>query len=106
MQRDLGKHTVRSFDQRLNGILDLVLQMSRLALESISIVEEAINGNKRLVGLIRNHDGEINKYDQNISDEVVAFIALRQPKAHDLRVAVSIIKVSSNLERVLGYRKP
>ena len=105
MQRDLGQHTVKSFDEKLSDISNLVLEMSKLTIESISLIESAIKGDTALMDVACDHDKKVNEYDYDISNEVVAFIALRQPKAHDLRFAISAIKVSSNLERVGDYAK-
>jgi phosphate transport system protein len=105
MERVLNQHTVKSFDDILGNISNLMLEMSNLTIESVGFIEEAIKGKQGLVEEIRVHDEKINKYDHNIENEIVAFIALREPKAHDLRIAVSAIKVASNLERVGDYAK-
>ncbi len=106
MQRNLKKHTVRSFDNNFKDILTLVSKMSELTLESIDIVDDAIqNGDEDLVSKIRSHDKIINQYNDEIDSEITAFIALRQPKGYDLRFIISIVKVSSNLERVGDYAK-
>jgi len=105
MHTDLGKHTVRSFDDKLEDISSLILSMSKLTIKSISLIESAIKGEGDLINKAQDHDKKVNQHDYEIASEVVAFIALRQPKAYDLRFAVSAIKVASNLERVGDYAK-
>lgn len=105
MQRDLGKHTVASFDNKLADISNLILEMSKLTIKSISLIESAVKGEGALYDEAKSHDEKVNQYDYEIANEVVAFIALRQPKAHDLRFVISAIKASSNLERVGDYAK-
>ncbi|MDA9231306.1 phosphate signaling complex protein PhoU [Rickettsiales bacterium] len=106
MQRNLKEHTVSSFDKDLSSISCLIKEMSELTIESVDIVDQAIKtGDKDLISNIKEHDQKINKYHSIIDDEITAFIALRQPKAYDLRFSVSAVKVSSNLERVGDYAK-
>jgi phosphate transport system protein len=105
MERSLKEHTVKSFDGHLENISNLISAMSDLTITSVNIVNEAIEGKSNLVEKINKHDEKINKADNNIENEIVAFIALRQPKAYDLRFSVSAIKVSANLERVGDYAK-
>jgi len=106
MQRNLKEHTVSSFDKDLSSISYLIKEMSELTIESVDIVDQAIKtGDKDLISNIKEHDQKINKYHSIIDDEITAFIALRQPKAYDLRFSVSAVKVSSNLERVGDYAK-
>ncbi len=105
MQRNLKQHTVKSFDESLGNISNLMLEMSNLTLESVNIIEEVIKTKKDLANKIKSHDDKINQYDYDIGNEIAAFIALRQPKAYDLRLAVSAVKVSSNLERIGDYAK-
>jgi phosphate transport system protein len=106
MQINLKEHTVKSFDKNLQKISNLIIQMSNLCVKSVKIVEESMSlDSEDNLKKINDHDKKINEYDHKIGNEVVAFIALRQPKASDLRFLVSAIKVSANLERIGDYAK-
>lgn len=106
MERNLKQHTVSSFDSHLKEIADLIEKMTSLSLKSVELVEDAIQKNGAdLAEKIVAHDKKINKLNYEIENETVAFIALRQPKAYDLRLTVSAIKVASNLERIGDYAK-
>ncbi len=106
MQRNLKEHTVSSFDKDLREISQLIIEMSELTMKSVDIVDQAIKTkDKNLILTIKDHDQRINQYHSKIDSEITAFIALRQPKAYDLRFSISSVKVSSNLERVGDYAK-
>lgn len=107
MERNLKQHTVSSFDVHLKDLSSLIEKMSVLAIKSVDIIEETISGSNKddVIEKIIAHDKKINKHNHEIENEAVAFIALRQPKAYDLRLTVSAIKVASNLERIGDYAK-
>jgi len=105
MERKFGEHTVRSFDGHLKNIADLILKMSDLTAQSIEIIKDSLLHKIDLSDKIKEHDKEVNLLEGEIENEVVTFIALRQPKAYDLRFLIAAIKVANNLERVGDYAK-
>ncbi|MCL4135158.1 UNVERIFIED_CONTAM: hypothetical protein GTU68_066672 [Idotea baltica] len=50
-------------------------------------------------------DKAIDHLHEQVDDEIMRLIALRQPKAQDLRRVIGALKVSANLERVGDYAK-
>lgn len=54
---------------------------------------------------LRARDTEIDALDDQINDEAAKLIALRQPKASDLRLVLSVVKVAASLERIGDYAK-
>jgi len=54
---------------------------------------------------VRLNDKTIDQFEESINDECSRLIALRAPTAVDLRLVLSVFKVSSNLERIGDYSK-
>ena len=46
------------------------------------------------------YENEVNKYHTDIDDLVFKYIALKTPAATDLRIALSVMKINSELERI------
>jgi phosphate transport system protein len=54
---------------------------------------------------VRRRDKEIDALDAQINEEAARLIALRAPRATDLRLVLTVIKISAALERVGDYAK-
>ncbi|WP_127714189.1 phosphate signaling complex protein PhoU [Halobacteriovorax sp. HLS] len=74
-----------------------------MALKMASVVETILDKSlkvettKKEVFALEN---EINKYHTTIDDNVFKYIALKNPTAKDLRLALSVMKINSELERI------
>ena len=97
---------VRSFDRDREAIQALLMKMGGL-------VETAIvNGAKsletrdlELAEEVRKGDKAIDALEEQVNEEATRMIALRAPTASDLRTVMTVIKISSNLERCGDYAK-
>lgn len=77
------------------------------------LVEEAIRSGAQsletrdddLARLVRERDGSIDATEHEINEQAARIIALRAPTAIDLRLILSVIKISGNLERIGDYAK-
>ena len=49
---------------------------------------------------VRDTESRVNEYEKLIDQETVNIIALRQPAATDLRLLISLLKSSIDLERI------
>jgi len=96
---------VKSFDQNLQNILVLISKMSDLALESVDIIEKAIDSNDSLVNKAFEHDDKINQFNADIEKEVLNFISSNQSKAEEIKFAICALKSTTNLERIGDYAK-
>lgn len=54
---------------------------------------------------VRKNDKAIDGLEEQVAEEVARLIALRAPVGTDLRTALSVMKISGNLERVGDYAK-
>ncbi|HUS96515.1 MAG TPA: phosphate signaling complex protein PhoU [Hyphomicrobiaceae bacterium] len=101
-----SEHIVRSFDDELQQIENLVTKMGgmvelQISNATISLVERDIDLGEQ----VRADDKKIDALEAEIDTAVVRVLALRQPAAQDLRAVVAVLKISTNLERIGDYAK-
>ena len=89
------------FDQELTQTKDMLLRMSSLAEQA---VVTALNGlvqrDAVLAQRVLDGDNQLDILQKEIDERCVELIALRQPKARDLRFLIVIMKIAAELERV------
>ncbi len=103
---DSEQHIASVFDRDLEAIQAHIMKMGGL-------VEAAIMGAARsletrdeeLAQKVRQGDKAIDALEDVINEETARLIALRAPTASDLRLVLSVLKVSANLERIGDYSK-
>lgn len=94
-------HTVKSFQEELDGIAASIAQMGGLTEAQLAGAIEAVSRrDSELAELTVRQDRRIDLLEQEIEARAVRVIALRQPMASDLREAIAAIKISSDLERI------
>lgn len=101
-----NEHIVKSFDQELKQIENLILQMGGLV--EIQIHESVIALGSRDIELaqkVRDDDKSVDSLEVKIDELTLRTLALRQPVATDLRSVICALKVASNLERIGDYAK-
>ena len=102
----MNEHISSAYDRDLEGLIALIMKMGGL-------VEDAIRGSatsldtrdEELAERIRKGDKAIDALEEHINEEAARVIALRAPIARDLRLILSVIKISANLERIGDYAK-
>lgn len=100
------KHIASAFDRDLEAIQAQIMKMGGLV--ENAILEAAISLETRdeeRAEAVRKSDNAIDALEELINEEAARVIALRAPTAIDLRVVLSVIKVSANLERIGDYAK-
>ncbi len=99
-------HIVKSFDQELSKIGDLILEMGGLVEGQIlASVDALIKRDIEWASKIRAADKNVDALEDKINDMTLRTLALRQPMAADLRSVVCALKVANNLERIGDYAK-
>ncbi|MDR3498829.1 MAG: phosphate signaling complex protein PhoU [Parvibaculum sp.] len=94
-------HTVKSFQEELDGISASIAQMGGLTEAQLAgAIESVSRRDTQLAERTVQEDRRIDILEQEIESRAVRVIALRQPMASDLREAISAIKISSDLERI------
>jgi len=102
----IEKHILSQFDNDLEEIQAHILKMGGLVEMAISDSMKAfVHKDLELAQNVRSADAAIDNLEELINEEAARVIALRAPTAVDLRVILSVIKVSANLERIGDYAK-
>ncbi|WP_299591886.1 phosphate signaling complex protein PhoU [uncultured Tateyamaria sp.] len=100
------QHIASAFDRDLEAIQAQIMKMGGLV--ENAILEAAISLETRdeeRAEQVRKGDKAIDELEELINEEAARVIALRAPTAIDLRLLLSVIKVSANLERIGDYAK-
>lgn len=98
---DLKNHIVTAFDRELEGIQAQIMKMGGLV--EASIMQAATSLETRDVELaekVRAGDKLVDALEESLNHEAAQVIALRAPTASDLRVVLSVMRMSANLERI------
>ncbi|MDA7948643.1 MAG: phosphate signaling complex protein PhoU [Hyphomicrobiaceae bacterium] len=100
------EHIVKSFDEDLNHIENLIIEMGGLVEKQISDSATALTRRDvELADAVIASDKRIDDLEAEIDVDVVRILAKRQPMAQDLRAVVVAPKIGSNLERIGDYSK-
>jgi phosphate transport system protein len=97
----MQKHTSRSYESDLLRLQEKVLRMGGLVEDSISRGLEALV--ERKADLAREtieRDHLVNRLEVEIDEQCIELLALRQPAAGDLRLIITGLKISTDLERI------
>ena len=100
------RHILSAFDRDLEAVQAMVVKMGGMVESAIHEAATALEArDDELAEAVRQRDKAIDALELQINDEAARLIALRAPRATDLRMVLSIIKISSSLERVGDYAK-
>ncbi|MEE4189578.1 MAG: phosphate signaling complex protein PhoU [Roseobacter sp.] len=100
------QHIASVFDRDLEAIQAQIMKMGGLV--EASIRDSAMSLDTRdeeLAEKVHKADKAIDALEEMINEEAARVLALRAPIARDLRLILSIIKISANLERIGDYAK-
>ncbi len=99
-------HIVKSFDEELSAIDDMILEMGGIVENQINEAIVALSErNTELAEKVRSQDKRVDLLEAKVDEASVRVLALRQPFATDLRNVVCALKISNNLERIGDYAK-
>jgi phosphate transport system protein len=102
----MSDHILSAFDRDLEAVQALVVKMGGIVEEQILNSAKALETrDAELAKAVRLRDRAVDELEEKIIEEAARLIALRAPAARDLRVALSVIKISASLERVGDYAK-
>jgi phosphate transport system protein len=92
---------MRVFDDELRTIKDKLLTLGSMVETAVkNSIHALVERDSNLAHEVIKNDDLINKLDLEIEEECVRLIALRQPKASDLRLLSTAIKIITDLERI------
>ena len=99
-------HIVSSFDRDLQSIQASIMKMGGLVEEQIMQAAQALElRDGELAEQVRKKDAALDALEEQVNLECARLLALRAPAASDLRTVLTVMKISSNLERIGDYAK-
>jgi phosphate transport system protein len=103
---DTQKHISSAFDQDLSILNDSLQQLGQLACQQL---EGAIDGlatqNEAALDKVIKGDAALDQLEADIHEKAIEVIAIRSPRAKDLRHVLVALKVASILERMGDYSR-
>ena len=96
-----NEHTVKSYEEELQNLKDSLIKMGSLTESQMSDSMDAIiKVDKDSIDKIIKSDDEINKFRSVIDIQIMNLLVKRAPMAIDLRITISTMKISHDLERI------
>ena len=100
----MGQHTVKSYDEELSQLTNIITRMAGLAEAQLSLAVQAmVKRDSDLAARVVSSDSTVDDLELEIQQLTVRLLALRQPVAGDLRQIVAALKISSEIERIGDY---
>lgn len=97
-------HTLKSFDSELNRLYGEIKQMGDLAVKQLdAAVDVLVRRDSNAATRVVANDDAIDLLEDQISQDVLKLLALRQPMARDLREVYAALKISADIERIGDY---
>lgn len=99
-------HIVTSYDDELNKIEALVLEMGGLVeFQLVNAVQAMLKSDVDLAATVISGDSRINALESEVNALAIRVLALRHPVAEDLRAIVMTLRIAGHLERMGDYAK-
>ena len=94
-------HTVKSYEEEMQSLNDNLVMMGSLTESQMADAMSAvIKVDKESVDKIVMSDGKINELRSIIDNQITTVLVKRAPMAVDLRITISTMKISHDLERI------
>jgi phosphate transport system protein len=103
---ELNPHISSAFEKDLRDIENKVVTMGGLVEQQLEEAAELIvSRDLEVAEKLIASDEAVDEIEAEIDQLVVRLIALRQPRAQDLRAVLAALKVAADLERIGDYAK-
>ncbi len=97
-------HIVKSFDESLEALRQTVVRMGGMTESQLARAMQALaRRDASLAAEVVRDDADVDVLEQEVSNQVIRLLALRQPMANDLREIIAALKIASDLERIGDY---
>ena len=94
-------HTVKSYEEEMQSLNDNLVMMGSLTESQMADAMAAvIKVDKDSVDKIVKNDGKINELRSVIDNQITTVLVKRAPMAVELRITISTMKISHDLERI------
>jgi len=99
-----SEHLVKSFDQDLKKLTDMLIRMGGMVENQVALAAEAVmDRNAEAATRTVADDVNVDALEHEVEQFVIRTLALRQPMAADLRFVVAGLKITGDLERIGDY---
>ncbi|WP_372991282.1 phosphate signaling complex protein PhoU [Sulfitobacter sp.] len=100
------QHIASAFDRDLEAVQAQIMKMGGMVEDAIRLASQSLETrDEELAAQVRAGDKAIDALEELINERAARIIALRAPTAIDLRLILSVIKISASLERIGDYAK-
>ncbi len=100
------EHIVTSFDDELKAIDTTLAEMGGMAEAQLAkAIDALVRRDSDLARQVIKEDKLIDDLEAALDHNAIRLIALRQPMAEDLRMVITALKTSANIERIGDYSK-
>jgi len=100
------QHIASAFDRDLETVQAQIMKMGGMVERAILDASDSLDArDEESAEKVRDKDRAIDLLEEQINEECARVIALRAPIAVDLRLILSVMKISGNLERIGDYAK-
>jgi phosphate transport system protein len=99
-----GSHIVKSYEQQLTKLRDMMVEMGGIVENEVALAAAAVlqKDNDAATHAVEE-DPRVDASERDIEQFVIRLLALRQPVAGDLRQIVAALKIIGDLERIGDY---
>lgn len=96
--------TLKHTEREMQALKDEVFQMWKLVLSQLERARHAFfNSDAELAREVISREKRVNAFELKVDSDCENYIALYSPVAIDLRLALSLFKISSTLERIADF---
>lgn len=97
----MSEHIVSAYSDELEKLSADIMKMGGIVETMISDAARALGSNDlELAREVVARDPQVDVIEADAERQVVSLIARRQPMGHDLRMILSAMKISNELERI------
>ena len=101
---DAPRHTVKSFEQELAHLRNLLIEMGGIVENQVALATQAITERDTAAATRAvEEDPRVDALERDVEALVIRMLALRQPMADDLRLIVAALKMTGDIERIGDY---
>lgn len=100
----MSDHIVTAYDAELDALHTTIAEMAGLVEDQlIKSIDSVAKRDEKLSEECQEIDKKVDALEEEVESQVLRLLALRQPVAMDLRLIVSALKISNDLERMGDY---
>lgn len=97
----MSEHIVSAYSEELERLSSEIMKMGGIVETMIADASRALGSNDlELAKEVVTRDPLVDAIESDAERQIVSIIARRQPMGHDLRMILSAMKISSELERI------